>query len=91
MFVFDGKDEDVWYYRKQCLFARAMMEWKETNKRLGITNTQRNKSKFCGDCVYVCAAGDENSSGYVRCSLDGSSVVLGQYCPKNKFNLRFYD
>ena len=24
-------------------------------------------------------------------NLDGSSVVLGQYCPKNKFNLRFYD
>lgn len=66
-----------------------MLEWEKVNKRLKVTNTDRNRSRYCGDCVYVCAAGKNNSSGYFRCSIDDSSVILPQRCSKNKFSLRF--
>lgn len=87
----DEKENVVDFYIKQHLFEQAMLEWKKVNKQLKVTNTDRNRSRYCGDCIRVCAAGSNNSSGYVQCALDGSSVVLGQRCPKNKFNLRFYD
>lgn len=82
---------DIELKEKRDIFQKAILEWDISNKRLSVKNTHRNRTKYCGDCVHCAPANEKNGSGYVRCDVDDSSVVLGQYCPKNKFNLRFYD